>query len=407
MSILIVDDAPDSRELLHSILKSANYPQLLTADSAHSAFSLLGMEGPDSDDTDVDLILMDIMMPGMHGIDACRRIKSVPRLQDIPVVMVTSMEDFDSLNDAFDAGAIDYVTKPIRKQELRSRVRSALALKNEMDARKRAFLELENAYSELEMKNRELEESSASKSRILVTMSHELRTPLTSIVALVDRMILQQEKVGPLNDRQRRYLEGIQESSAELKMHIDDLLDVARIEADQLELQMVELEPGPEIQTVMAAMRPQAADKSIELVENIASDLRPIDADRARFFQIVAHLVSNACKFSPPDATITIEAKNEPGRVRIAVSDSGVGLSEDERSQLFTKFFRADNSLNREVAGTGLGLYIAKHLVNAHNGDIWVESVEGRGSTFTFTVPWWDPESNGREPTDFAVEGEA
>ena len=136
MTILIVDDAQDSRELLYSILKSANYPRLLTADSAYSAFSQLGMDDSASKSTDVDLILMDVMMPGMHGIDACRRIKSDSRFQDIPVVMVTAVEDSDSLNDAFDAGAIDYVTKPIRKQELRSRVRSALASKNEMDARK-------------------------------------------------------------------------------------------------------------------------------------------------------------------------------------------------------------------------------------------------------------------------------
>ena len=97
---------------------------------------------------------------------------------------------------------------------------------------------------------------------------------------------------------------------------------------------------------------------------------------------------------------------NEPGRVRIDVSDSGLSLSEDETSQLFTKFFRADNSLNREVSGTGVGLYIAKHLVNAQAGEIWAESVEGRGSKFTITVPMWDTEFDGRAPTDYDMEGE-
>ena len=395
MAILIVDDDPDSRELLYAILKSANYPQLLTADSAYSAFSQLGMDDPASESTDVDLILMDVMMPGMHGIDACRRIKSDPRLQDIPVVMVTAVEDVDSLNAAFDAGAIDYVTKPIRKLEIRSRIRSALALKNEMDARKQALVETGNANRELEMKNLELEEASVSKSRILVTVSHELRTPLTSIVALVDRMVLQQEKVGPLNERQRRYLEAIQESSSDLKSQIDDLLDVSRIEADQLELQLVKLDVRSEIGAAITGMQTRTAEKSIDIVENIANDLYQMKADRLRFLQIMTSLLSNACKFSPRNATVTIDAYNEPGHVRIEVSDSGAGLSEDETSQLFTKFFRADNSFNREVSGAGLGLYIAKHLVNAHGGEIGVESVEGRGSTFTFTVPQWNTEFDG------------
>ena len=256
------------------------------------------------------------------------------------------------------------------------------------------------------MKNRELEEASASKSRILVTVSHELRTPLTSIVALVDRMILQQEKVGPLNERQRRYLEAIQESSAELKFQIDDLLDVSRIEANQLELNLVELEARPEIEAAITAMQSRAAEKSIEIAENISSDLCHMKADRLRFLQVVTSLLSNACKFSPPNATVTINAHNEPGRVRIDVSDSGLGLSEDETSQLFTKFFRADNSLNREVSGTGLGLYIAKHLVNAQAGEIWAERVEGRGSKFTFTVPIWDTDFDGRAPTNYDLEGE-
>ena len=154
MSILIVDDAPDNLLLLQAILKSAGHAAVFPADSARKAFRHLGMDGAEGaleTSTEVDLILMDFMMPEMDGLEACRRVKAVERLRDIPIIMVTANTDPEDLQAAFAAGAMDYITKPLRKVELLARVTSALNLKREMDARKSRERELEQALSEVKV----------------------------------------------------------------------------------------------------------------------------------------------------------------------------------------------------------------------------------------------------------------
>jgi len=248
MSILIVDDSLDNRLLLKTILKAAGYTELLDAESARDAFKQLGMDNPASVAAGVDLILMDITMPEMDGIEACRRIKAATRLQDIPIVMVTARNEVKDLEAAFAAGAIDYITKPLNKVELLARVRSVLTLKREMDSRKFAYIELGE-------KNQELEQESLAKTQILSTVTHELKTPLTSIMGYVERILLQQERVGPLNERQQRYLETVQESAHQLKNLIDVLLDVSRIESGSFELNLTELDVQWEIEEVVRSMQ--------------------------------------------------------------------------------------------------------------------------------------------------------
>ena len=181
MNILIVDDSSDSRLLVKSHLSAAGYTGLATAASAREAFRLLGMDAVTAVDAAIDLILMDITMPELDGIEACRRIKATAQLQDIPVIMVTGQHDDENLNLAFAAGATVYITKPLNKVELLARVRTALALRQEMGHRKQANAELEE-------RNQELEQASLAKSQVLSTATHELKTPLTSIVGYVERM---------------------------------------------------------------------------------------------------------------------------------------------------------------------------------------------------------------------------
>jgi len=154
MAILIVDDTPDNLLLLKAILKSAGHTAVFPADSAREAFRHLGMDGADGaseKSPEVDLILMDLMMPEMDGLEACRRIKAVEHLRDIPIIMVTANTDPEDLQAAFAAGAMDYITKPLKKMELLARVTSALNLKREMDARKARERELEQALSEVKV----------------------------------------------------------------------------------------------------------------------------------------------------------------------------------------------------------------------------------------------------------------
>lgn len=394
MGILIVDDEPSVRLMLQTILEDAGYGDVAVAESAQAAFSRLGVGEPSFNPMSIDLVLMDISMPGTDGVEACRCIKSVPQLQDIPVMMVTGVAGSTELEAAFAAGAVDYIIKPPNIVEMLARVRSTLDLKREMDRRKSAYVsgleeknrELELAFVQLEQKNRELEEASLAKTQILATATHELKTPLTSIVGYVDRMLMRQDSVGWLNQKQQRYLEAVRKNAHRLKALVDDLLDVSRIEAGVLDLRPIDLDIRAEIEDVVQSMNHQLTDRNMEVALDLPPDLGKVRADRLRFSQIMSNLLSNACKYSPTGSTLRVAASEDFHRVQIDVADNGVGISNDDLSKLFTKFFRADNSPTREVSGYGLGLYIVRHLVEAHGGTIWADSELGKGTSFHFTL---------------------
>lgn len=407
MSILVVDDLPGARLLLKTTLLDAGYSEVVTVESAKDAFLRLGMDDPTGPVADVDMILMDIDMPEINGVEACRRIKATPQLQDIPIIMVTGLADSQNLESAFAAGAVDYITKPPKPQEMLARIGSALDLKREMDRQKTSYIielekknrELELAFTELENKNGELQEVSQAKTQILSTATHELKTPLTSIIGYIDIILMRQDKVGPLNEKQRRYLETVQRNAHRLKSLVDDLLDVSRIEADSLELCLADLALRQEIDDVLRSMEGQLGNKQIQVELNIPSDLGPVRGDSLRFCQVVTNLLSNACKYSPPGTKVTISAQEVGPSAQVNISDTGIGISSEDQVNLFTKFWRADNSSTREETGTGLGLYITKHLIEAHGGKIWAESQVGKGTTFSFTWPLSDTDPiGGKQP---------
>ena len=407
MSILVVDDLPDFRQLMQAVLEDAGYSDVITAGSTQEAFTILGLDDPSLLTTGVDLILLDINMPGTDGVEACQRIKSVSKLRDIPVIMVTGVAAEEKLEQAFSAGATDYILKPTNPAEMIARIGSALEMKQEMERRKSGYVsdleeknrELELAFMELEKKNEELEEASRAKTHILSTATHELKTPLTSIIGYIDIILMRQNKVGPLNEKQQRYLQTAQRNSYRLKSLVDDLLDISRIESGGLELTPAELELWPEIEEIVTGMQTQINDKDIDLVLDIPQEICPVLADKLRLGQVISNLLSNACKYSPQGARVTIRAREEDAGIRIDVSDTGIGISPEDQERLFTKFFRADNSSTREVSGSGLGLYITKHLIEAHGGRIWASSQIGQGTTFSIIWP-----KTGQEATIQAAQ---
>ena len=396
MSILIVDDQDTVRDVLKTVLGGGGYTDIVTAESADEAFALLGLDDPSAAVSPVDLILMDVNMPEMDGVTACARLKGDPHLRDIPVIMITGDSEVSGLTKALASGAVDYITKPPNFEEMLARVGSAIQSKWEMDRRKSAYfndlqeksLSLELALAELGKKNEELEQASLAKTQILSTATHELKTPLTSIVGYVDRMLLRQDTVGPLNERQQRYMETVRNNAHRLKNLVDDLLDISRIEAGCLELSLRNLDLAQEIGESIKSLRTQFQEKQIRVSFMPSPDCpTEIWADQLRFAQVISNLLSNACKYSPAGTTVTISVSRQGDAAQIEVSDQGIGISQEDQAKLFTKFFRADNSFTREASGTGLGLYITKHLVEAHGGSIWVESKEGQGTTFSCLWP--------------------
>ena len=237
---------------------------------------------------------------------------------------------------------------------------------------------------ELEGLYRELETASRHKSDFLATMSHELRTPLNAIIGFSE--VLHEEMFGKLNDRQRAYVEDVMTAGRHLLLLINDVLDLAKIEAGRMELDLSQVEL-PELLRSAVSMHAQQADRGgIHLALATEPEEIAITADDRRVRQIVFNLLSNAIKFTPPDGRVDVSARLDDGHIEIAVSDTGPGISAEDQETIFEEFEQASDGKQAEE-GTGLGLPLSRKLVELHGGRLWVESEAGRGSTFRFTLP--------------------
>jgi len=255
---------------------------------------------------------------------------------------------------------------------------------------------------ELERSNRELERLNQIKSRFVSNTSHELRTPLNSILGFSD--VLLEKSFGPLNDSQERYVKNINAAGKHLLELINNVLDIAKIEAGKFEIVYETFHAADFLDEVTSIMMPLAEKKSIEISSQIESDIEFITADRVKIKQILYNLLSNAIKFTPEGGKVGIEVAYDdtagypevqpPPRVellKVSVWDTGVGIGPGDKERIFDEFEQADTTLSREYGGAGLGLALSKKLVELHGGTISVESSLGKGSTFSFTVPVTSP----------------
>ncbi|MCH7734163.1 MAG: response regulator [Chloroflexi bacterium] len=237
----------------------------------------------------------------------------------------------------------------------------------------------------LEAEKRELERVSESKSQFISTVSHELKTPLTSISAFID--ILARNRANNLLDKQLAQLDIMRRNSQRLNMLINDLLDLSRIESGRFELQTEPFDARAMLNDLVVSFEPIISDKAQSLV--VAGLDRPVwvRGDQARVAQVMSNLLSNACKYSGPGATIRLVARAAEEFVEFEVQDTGIGIAPGDIEQLFTMFFRADNVQTRAVPGTGLGLAIAKTIVDLHGGEMRVKSTVGEGTRIGFSIP--------------------
>ncbi|HEU5098993.1 MAG TPA: ATP-binding protein [Roseiflexaceae bacterium] len=223
------------------------------------------------------------------------------------------------------------------------------------------------------------------KTEFIATASHELRTPLTSIRGYVDLLLL--GTLGSLSQPQSDFLKVVKNNVARLVELIDDLLDVSKVEGGELRLRREPVDVAEVLYEVGESLYSQFTERSISLAIDVQQGLPPLMADRKRLRQIAVNLVGNACKYTPTGGHVDVMLRNGGNRLRVDVRDTGVGIAESARQHIFTPFYRADNPLRDEVGGTGLGLSITKKLVELHGGEIWFETSEGQGTTFSFTLP--------------------
>jgi signal transduction histidine kinase len=234
------------------------------------------------------------------------------------------------------------------------------------------------------------------KADLVNAVSHELRTPLTSIMGYAE--FLEDEVAGRLSDDQHEYVAQIQEGTRRLQRLVDDLLDFARLEAGTFTLSLEDSDLGLKIGEAIESMKPQARDKGVTLTAELPDGPCLVRMDPGRVGQVILNLVANAIKFTPGGGHVTVTLTCSPTLVRVAVADTGIGVAPENQARLFEKFYQVSSGTRREKGGAGLGLSIVKALVEAHGGEIGVESKLGEGSTFWFTLPAGGPSPKKAAP---------
>jgi two-component system sensor histidine kinase/response regulator len=362
-TVMIVDDAPENIMVLDEILR-ADY-KVKAANNGERALKIVLSEPPP------DIVLLDILMPGMDGFEVCRRLKQDPRTQFIPVVMVTSLHALEDRVRALEAGADDFLTKPVEPSEVRARVRSLLRLKKMHD-------QLQSSYEQLQ----QLETMRENLTDMIV---HDMRTPLTGIIngQMTVRMLLDIEAGTDADECQ-----SIAENSAQTLLEmINGLLDITKMEAGEMKLNKQSVEPSAVIAAVEQSVRPLAKDGDLALQNAVSSALAPVSADAEMLRRILVNLAGNALKFTPPGGLVEIGAEDNEAETRFWVRDTGPGIPADYHSKIFEKFGQVESYTARKKLSTGLGLTFCKMAVEAHGGRIGLESTLEQGSTFFFTLP--------------------
>jgi signal transduction histidine kinase len=242
--------------------------------------------------------------------------------------------------------------------------------------------EAEGAHRLVQEQNERLRQADQLKDEFVALISHDLRTPLTSIMGYLELTM----DDTTLTHEQRSYLEVVERNSERLLHLVNDLLFVARLEAGQLELQPAELDLAAVVRQAVEEATPRARSKGIALSYE-ADDVPAVSADRGRVFQLLDNLVSNAIKFTPEGGRVDVRILQRGEAVQVEIEDTGIGIASGDQGQLFQRFFRTSTARDQQIPGTGLGLYIARAIVEAHGGEITVESEPGLGTTFRVDLP--------------------
>jgi len=341
--ILAVDDMPDNLLLLKMMLESAGY-RIELAESGDAALAQIQQALP-------DLIILDVMMPGISGYEVTQKIRSDPRLPYIPILLISAHEQ-SSVVKGLDAGADDFIRKPVELDELQARVRSLLRLKQSIDQR-------ENFIS---------------------CLTHDLRTPLIACDRMLD--LLRQGAFGEVVPPVKEALAGISSSNQNLLQMLNNLLEVYCYELGEKKLSFISVDLHELISEVVTELKPLALDKNLELTFDWQTDVREMRCDRMELRRMFTNLIGNAIKFTDT-GTVKVSGDDDDGVVVINIQDTGVGIAEADQAQIFERFRRAKH--NR--SGNGLGLHLCQQVIQAHQGELTVQSQPNQGSTFILRLP--------------------
>ncbi len=362
--ILVIDDDRLNLRIIGGILRGEGY-ELAEGNTGERALELYEQFKP-------DLVLLDVMMPGIDGFETCRRLKKIHGSRCAPVIFITAKNESDDVVEGLGAGGADYLPKPFKAKEVLARIRSHL--------QNRALVEQQKLLVE------QLSQANAAKNKFLGMAAHDLRNPLASIRGLTE--FLRDGAVGPLNAEQQDLIETIHGASQSMLVLVNELLDVATIEAGELKMHLEAADLAALIGKSAGLMNMEAAKKKT-VVNFVPATVPKLMLDSAKMRQVIDNLLSNAIKYSPPGATITVTltADAARGTCTFAVQDQGPGIPEGERDRLFKDFSRLSVRPTGGEKSTGLGLAICRKIVEAHRGTITAENLPTGGCEFRVVLP--------------------
>jgi len=401
-TILIVDDEELVLDVFVTMIELFGH-QTLVASSAQEGLEIFKRFAP-------DLVLTDLNMPVMNGFEFISRLREIN--SDMPIVVISGNNNIQNAIEAIRLGAWDYVEKPVSMNSI-GIVLERVCEKIRLIAENKAYRDnLEDLIDirthELQLALKKAETASMAKSTFLATMSHELRTPLNSIIGFSS--VLLKKRFGSLTESQNEYLGYILKSGQHLLELINDILDVSKIEADKMELRLKEIDVTELIGTCIIILTGQAESRNIVLTKRYLAEVPVlIKGDNRKLKQILFNLLANSIKFTPNGGEVSVAVnayvdvsqiphdicehfrpskRDRQGVVLISVTDTGIGINENDLDRIFMPFEQVDNSITREYEGTGLGLALTKSLVDMHGGSIWASSAgPERGSTFHVVFP--------------------
>lgn len=378
VSILIVDDSSENLRAMEALLKRPDRV-VLQVQSGEEALRCLLTH-------DVAVILLDIRMAEMDGYETAALIRKREKTRHLPIIFLTAFnKDGTDILKGYSLGAVDYIFKPLVPEILCAKIDVFAELYKTTQALRRKNEELERTERELRLTNERLEELNRLKSSFVSVASHEIRTPVTGIKAYVDNILC--GLVGPVTDKQRQYLTRVTHNVDRLMKIIEELLDLAKIEAGQLQLHLASIPIAALIHHVTDELGPMAQEKQISLH---TSDCTPdvcVHGDEGKLHQVLTNLVHNAIKFTHVGGRVEVEVRRqEDGALQIRVTDTGPGIPAADLSKIFDRFY-SSSSAPPETRGAGLGLTISKSLVALHGGNLWVTSIADQGSSFYIDLP--------------------
>ncbi len=359
--VLVVDDIAANRLLLRDLLQLDGYEVLEAKDGASAVDSAARDR--------VDVILLDVQMPVMDGLQACRAIRAMADTAAVPVLLVTALTARNDRIEGISAGANDFITKPIDAADLRLRVRNAMRLRL--------------LHRQAEVHIRRLQELEQLRDDLVHMLVHDLRSPLMGVHGTLDLILM---RGNSLNDDDASLIGEAIALTKRIAGMVSDVLDVARFEAKKMPLRRERVDLG----ALCAETVRSIVHREVRV--NLVTSPEPLfaHADREIIYRVLANLLDNAVKFTPRDGSVSVSVDaTEAGQVRISVRDTGRGIPSDATARVFEKFGQVSGA-RATRRSSGLGLAFCKLAVEAHDGRISVDSIEGSGSTFWLTLPRLD-----------------